>query len=238
MAANNQASNTQAVVGTASGRLLNAFNLAQISEKIHTGLEEKNGEALVSQGPINNRYRLSPFKANKNLLGRLPRFAVGKYNKEYPDYRRVTKADWRNYEFQEALVEAHQEGGGWDLLEKPLVCNSNLHVAEGVAVINGGLIAQVGFKGTWNDALHDKYSASILDYPRVVWTNTPPLLGSEWTVGEDLSNINPPCLFVRDAVSADAAPGNAASPGGGSRRSRRHKRRNYVKKQKKRTRKH
>ena len=72
--------------------------------------------------------------------------AIGKHNTAYGDgWRRATEADWTNPAFQAALVQAHQESGGWALLEDCLASNGYLRVAEGTAVIDGNAVIEVGF---------------------------------------------------------------------------------------------
>ena len=163
-------------------------------------------------------------------MGGHPQFGIGYYGSEYDGYRRATAAEWTNPAFQEKLVQAHREGDGWPLLEKPLVCNSLLCVADGGVLIDGSFVAQVGYNTSSNSQqLRDVYPAMNLK-TKVAWTTTAPVLGANWIIDAYNPVFNPPCLFVHESYNS--------APAGGARRSRRHKRRNYVKKQKKRTRKH
>jgi hypothetical protein len=158
-------------------------------------------------------------------------FAIGKYNKAKlygtDGWRMATKDDWTNSEFQAALVEAHQKGKGWPLLENPLECNGGLRVAEGPVQINGGYVVEVGFNNF--QQLNGVYPAMNLS-THAAWTANPPAPSNNWTVMAG-NGFDCPCLFVKNEASAAVAFG-------GSRRSRRHKRSIRVKKQKKRTRKH
>ena len=160
-------------------------------------------------------------------MGGHPKFGIGYYGSEYEGYRRATTAEWTNPVFQAALVQAHG-ATGWPLLETPLICNNVLHVAEGWATVDGEGIVEIDHEDFAPKSLERVYSA-MQEFSQVSWKTRPPKLGNNWSVNNQNNiNTNVPCLFVRDA----------AVPGGGSRRSRRHKRRNYIKKQKKRTRKH
>lgn len=222
-----------------SGRFHNVFHFPQISRTIHEGLKEKHGEPLVTLGPINETYRVSRFMDNKTLLERPSQFAVGDYKKKYDGYRSATEAEWKNPEFQAALVKAHQEGKGWPLLEKLIDEQTDggnlraLHIADKkLLLIDECPIVHSQFM--YSDIPYDVYPAMNIE-TGAQWTTTPPALGDKWTVwsdswafGNDYWTI--PCLFVHESYNE--------APGGGSRRSRRHKRRNYNKKQKKRTRKH
>ncbi len=124
--------------------------------------------------------------------------AIGQYDTIYADgWRRATAAEWRDPAFQAALVQAHQEGGGWALLEEPLECNAALYVADGLVQIDGSYVAEVGFDGS--QRLRGVYPAINLD-TKVAWTTTAPALGNDWTIytwRKKVSGGNPPCLFVQ-----------------------------------------
>ena len=209
-----------------SGRFKNLFSQSTISAMISNKLQQQpNGRALKAMGPNEDNVT----KRDRNLMGNPPQFAVGHRNKEYPDYRKVTAAEWKNPTFQAQLVEAHQEGGGWALLEEPFECNDTLCVAEGWVTIDGALVAEVGSDPYGpHQQIRGVYPA-MNTKTNVAWTTTLPALGNNWTA-RAYSQSRAPCLFVHESYNP--------APGGGSRRSRRHKRRNYIKKQKKRTRKH
>ena len=215
-----------------SGRFSNAFRMPQISSTIHKGLIVNNAKSLVLHDHINNGIRPSPFMDNKDLLGMgKPQFAIGDYRKEYDGYRKATKADVTKLTFQTALVKAHQEGGGWPLLEESLNCFRALRVADGLLMIDEQPVAKVG----WNENEHAQGVYPAMNYKtEVPWTTVPPKLGNNWTFSESGGTGNVywtfPCLFVHKSYNE--------AQGGGSRRSRKHKRSNYIKKQKKRTRKH
>jgi hypothetical protein len=210
-----------------SGRL--PFDPPLLRHAVLSGLDRSGVNSLSLLEPGTGNYSIvKGLKKNLPIMG--GQFAVGKYNKEYSDYRKVTAADWTNPTFQAQLVAAHQKGGGWSLLEKPLVCNSPLCVADGGVMIDGVFVAEVGYNTSSNSQqLRDVYPAMNLK-TKVAWTTEAPELGNNWTVTGMSPYSNPPCLFVHESYNS--------APAGGSRRSRRHKRRNYVKKQKKRTRKH
>ena len=134
-------------------------------------------------------------------------FAIGKYNKAQSygkDWRMATEADWMNRAFQVALVKAHQKGGGWPLLEEPLICNRTLYVAEGFVMINGASVAEVGYNPRnpeeYNNFLFHVYPAMNQD-TQVTWTTLAPSAGANWTVARALTYSNPPCLFVKESAS-------------------------------------
>ena len=160
------------------------------------------------------------------------KFVIGKYYHEYSNYRRVTEADWTNPAFQADLVQAHQDGGGWPLLEEPLECNTSLFVHGGAAMIDGAPVVEVQHNMSQPQQLRVVYPAMNLN-TSVAWTTTEPALGKNWTVYAFNPVLNPPCLFVNGTASTDVALPDAASPGGGSRRSRRHKWSKRTRKQKK-----
>lgn len=160
------------------------------------------------------------------------KFAIGEYNSAQSyskEWRRATEADWKDRAFQAQLVKAHQEGGGWPLLEDPLECNRALCVTEGYVQIDGALVIEVGHTHPPQE-LRGVYPAMNLN-TKVAWTTTLPALGNNWTVAQALTYSNPPCLFVHESYNP--------APGGGSRRSRRHKWSKRARKQKKKgTKKH
>ncbi len=121
------------------------------------------------------------------------KFAIGKYDTTYPEWRQATEADWTNPAFQAALVQAHQEGGGWALLEEPLKCDHVLFVAEGWVQIDGAQVVEVGVS---NLQLRGVYPA-MNRATKVAWTTTAPALGSDWTVQAVKLAKNPPCLFLQ-----------------------------------------
>ena len=134
------------------------------------------------------------------------RVAVGKYNKDYPGYRKVTMANWTNPAFQAALVQAHQQGGGWPLLERPLQYDSGLFVLEGQAMINDNYVVDT----SWSNQL--SYTLQTGFFPKnsatkTLWTTAPPTLNDIWTV--NTSSVpkaeSSLCLFVKDDVPAAAA---------------------------------
>ena len=138
------------------------------------------------------------------------RVAVGKYTTDYPGYRKVTMANWMNSTFQTALLQAHQQRGGWPLLEDPLLCNYELFVDEGGAQIDGAYVAEVGFNSS--QQLRGVYSAMNTS-TKVEWNTTAPTLGSNWRVVK--SNVRDgPCLFVRNDFADTIVPiiGPAVSP--------------------------
>lgn len=133
------------------------------------------------------------------------RVAVGKYNKDYPGYRKVTMANWTNPAFQAALVQAHQQGGGWPLLERPLQYDSGLFVLEGQAMINDNYVVDI----SWSNQL--SYTLQTGFFPKnsatkTPWTTAPPTLNDIWTV--NTSSVpkaeSSLCLFVKDNVPAAA----------------------------------
>ncbi len=106
----------------------------------------------------------------------------------------VTAAEWRDPAFQGALVQAHREGGGWALLEEPLLCSAGLRVAEGKVQIDGAAVNEVGHTNG-SQQLRGVYPA--MNYlTQVAWTTTAPALGDKWTVKSGIAG-DPPCLFVQ-----------------------------------------
>jgi hypothetical protein len=135
-------------------------------------------------------------------------FAVGMHNKDYGNsWRMVTEAEWMDFEFQAKLVKAHQESGGWALLEESLICNNGLYVAEGLALIDNEMVVEVGHNGS--QQLQSVYPAMNED-TKVAWTMTPPALGNNWTIDKNTKILSYPCLFVR--TSAPTAPTKVAMP--------------------------
>lgn len=181
-----------------------------------------------------------------------PRFAVGKYDVEYPGYRKVTADEWINSDFQFLLVQAHREGGGWALFENPLECNEALSVAEGVVKIDGELVVEVGYTGS--QQLRGVYSA-MNRRTQVAWTTTAPALGENWDVkpivtewmttktpaeddnlnfGSNVLNSNPPCLYTYNFLPAfDRFFQNGSNYGRDPRKSRSRKQRKRSKRARK-----
>lgn len=155
-----------------------------------------NGGEIIRTDVYNN----ARFKLFTNFVS-APAIAVGKYNKTYPYYRKVTAADWKNPTFQAQLVAAHQKGGGWSLLEEPLICNNYLHVAEGLVEIDRAGVVEVGFNGF--QQLSNVYPAMNID-TEVAWTTTAPAPSNKWTV-EKYDSRDYPCLFVKDGNFPNAA---------------------------------
>ena len=129
------------------------------------------------------------------------KYAVGYYNGSYPGWRQVEAKEWTNPTFQAALVQAHQEGGGWPLLEEPLLCNGSLYVVEGYVKIDGAYV--VPKECYHSEVVSTVYSATNYD-TEVSWTTTAPMPGNNWTVEymkssnyEQISKLNPICLFVK-----------------------------------------
>ena len=158
-------------------------------------------------------------------------YAVGYYSGMYKNWRRVTSAEWTNPEFQAALVQAHQAGSGWPLLEEPLKCTGILYVAEGCVYINGKAIIEVAGKNSrellnTHNILNNKYSAILYNRndPSIRISFNDYLLNKtdKWTIGQNkaTNTYNPPCLFIREAVI------------GGRRTHRKHSK-NHLKKHKK-----
>ena len=58
---------------------------------------------------------------------------VGKGHRTYRDYRPLTAAEWLDPTVNACILAAHQQRGGWALLEEPLICNGGLCVADGAS---------------------------------------------------------------------------------------------------------
>ena len=157
--------------------------------------------------------------------------AVGKYDVEYPGYRKVTEAEWQDPAFQADLVQAHQDGGGWPLLEEPLECSNILFVFEGSVWINGAPVVEVRYNGS--QQLRGVYPA--MNYTTsVAWTDrVPAAKGDDWTVMMVNPDSNPPCLFVHDSYIPSKATGLSSGKGG-----KKSRRRKGSRKQKRGTRNH
>ena len=128
------------------------------------------------------------------------KFAIGKYHNDDTydkGWRRATAAQWGDPAFQAKLVQAHREGGGWPLLEEPLVCDNVLYVAEGPVRIDGAYVIEVGHNWSKSQKLRGVYPAMNMT-TQVAWTTTAPALGNTWTVAQASTYDNVPCLFVRD----------------------------------------
>ena len=174
-------------------------------------------------------------------------FAVGYYNGKYPGYRKVKAAEWTNPEFHAALVQAHQAGDGWPLLEEDLVCKNPLCVAKGWAMLDDHYIVQLGYYPNTvksnpkilRKALGDTYNVFNLG-DELSWTeklDEQLSLGENWTVKkltkENWADIKMQTMVKRTMDNkgnmmqnnVELYPPclfvkNAALPGDGSRRSR------------------
>lgn len=133
------------------------------------------------------------------------RIAVGKYGKNYDGYRVVRMEDWMNPAFQAALLQAHKENGGWQLLERPLICEESLYVNEGCVIIDHNPIIEVGHNR--KQKLLTKYSAMNAG-TNVEWNIVMPTFDNEWRViphnMATISSKHIPCLFIEYAGSAEA----------------------------------
>jgi hypothetical protein len=221
------------------GSLPDTFGMPLLRSALLSGLHigDANLLSVVTPNSI-NRTIVKGLELNIPIMGK-KEFAVGYHSKVYPGYRMATATDWTNPAFQATLMQAHREGGGWALLEEPLVCNNGLWVAEGYVQIDGALVVEVGFDNPPNaQQLRGVYPAMNWT-TEVAWTTTAPALGNNWSIWAlDVKKYikkyisSPPCLFVHKSY-------DAAAPGGGSRRSRRHKWSKRARKQKKKgTKKH
>ena len=228
-------------IGIPTDRISNLLWAPSASRAALTGLSRSIAPVL---NVIGNKQISPALKLYASEMKEDPQFAVGYRNKKYDDYRMATADEWRDPAFQAALVAAHQAYGGWPVLEIPLKFEgsdrSGLYVDEGYVKVDGApifadstVIGDKGVKYGDNPSSYFhvyKYSA-INDDTYVPWTERAPALGNNWTVRvRPPGQQSRPGLFVHESYNP--------APGGGSRRSRRHKRRNYIKKQKKRTRKH
>ena len=161
-----------------------------------------------------------------------PQFAIGDYKEEYDNYRKATEADVTNHAFQAALVKAHGQTG-WPFLGDIQGNLTGLHIDDKKLLLIDG--APITHAPLIDKRIPNNNYYAINAHTWVPWTTTPPESTANWAI----SSVPPefsnkvwtfPCLFVHKSYNS--------VPKGGSRRSRRYKRRNYVKKQKKRTRKH
>ena len=160
-------------------------------------------------------------------------FAIGKYNTPYTGWRRAIATEWMDPAFQKELIQAHQEGGGWPLLEKPLVFAGQLLVADGYAQINAQYTVHVGYNESDTETLDNVYPAKNIS-ANVAWTMTEPAPapGNNWTVKNitDFTSFkNYPCLFVLDPNP---------SKKGGRRTHRKHSKTHLKKHKKTRIRRH
>ncbi len=133
-------------------------------------------------------------------------FAVGYGNKAYGQWRKLTAAEWIDPAWQSELVTAHQQGGGWPLLEEPFECHGELHVAEGQVGIGDYCVTDVGHVDTmmWPQGPQPRHSLRGV-YPAThcsgtnifTWNTTLPAVGSNWSVGIINAHRSQPTLFVR-----------------------------------------
>ena len=184
-------------IGIPTGRISNLSWEPSASRAALTGLSRSNAPVLNGIGNKQISHALEHYASE---MKEDPQFAVGKYNNEYPDYRKVTAAEWKNPTFQAQLVEAHQAYRGWPLLEEPLECNDFLCVAEGYVQIEGALVAEVGSNGRSTQQLRGVYPAMNRD-TKVAWTTTAPALGDNWTVLPMYGHQSGPCLFVHESYN-------------------------------------
>ena len=127
-------------------------------------------------------------------------FAVGKVNTDYAGYRMLTAAEWRDAAVGARLLATHASGGGWSLLEEPLVGNWYLHVAEGYVLVDGAYIAEVNFINYDNsELLHGRYPAMNYD-TGAHWAAAVPSL-RRWDV-EPCDVDDEPCLYIRQVRGA------------------------------------
>ena len=125
-------------------------------------------------------------------------FAVGKGNKHYVGYRILTAAEVKDAAVGARLLAAHASGGGWSLLEEPLLCIDALCVAEGFVQVDGACIAEVGYGAIRYDCkqhLCGRYPA-MHKGTKVPWTAAAPSLKARWDVAPDDVGDRP-CLYIR-----------------------------------------
>ena len=120
---------------------------------------------------------------------------VGKGDRDYPGYRKLTAADVVDVAMCARLLAAHQVDGGWALLEEPLICNSRLCIAEGFLVVNGWLVIEDGYSYDPPQKLRSR-SPALAEITKTALMGTPPPLDCHFTfLPKNIRDF--PCLFVR-----------------------------------------
>ncbi len=128
-----------------------------------------------------------------------PEFVVGYGCKDYPNYRRLTKAELHKHAIRIRLIELHSQFMGWPLAESTLVVKERLCVADGWVNMDGWWVTVVGKVPGEDLSIRGVYTAMTRN-TNIVWTTTPPPQDATW--GVDKTEIEDwPCLFVRLPVS-------------------------------------
>ena len=198
--------------GLNNDRLSTLFRMPQGRRKLLEGFISNGVNHLSVLKPnIGNHSIVKGLKLNLPTMGK-KEFAVGYYNTAYGNgWRKATKADWKNPEFQAALVQAHQERDGWALLEKLLECRNYLAVEEGLVKIKNNYIMSSKQSFFTTSKIKDVYFAKLTPMDKlcnIILFNKLLKSKEDWDVSIDDNDIsnNPPCLFYR------IIPGGAAAP--------------------------
>lgn len=117
---------------------------------------------------------------------------VGKADKSYVGYRKMTKSEWCDPAIGIRLVATHELFNGWFLLEEPLECSGGLYVDEGYVQADGSGIVEEGYNGKQH--LRGTYIATNFG-SKTSWRVSRPSLPG-WTV-EKSNSHGQLCLFVR-----------------------------------------
>jgi hypothetical protein len=191
------------------------------SAAIATGTSSEAAAALSATIPVTaNRRFANRLKNDRELISKSI-YRVGYFGNSYEGWRKVTREDWSNIDFQTKLIEDHQRNGGWDLLDALLRCNSALVVDSGIATTWLCIelrpktsrciysIYQTKEDGIYQE-ITDKYIAQSADEYSLYgdnpyfdtfaepWLDKPPTpTGDKWRIHGIVFDSDP-CLFVRD----------------------------------------
>ncbi len=124
-----------------------------------------------------------------------PEFVVGYGNKDYPGYDKLTEAQLLDRAILQRLLEVHAQHAGFPLAEPTLVVKGPLCVTEGIVMISGCTVTEVGRVVGLALTVSVVYAAMNWG-TQVAWTETPPPLDAKWSVGASFIG-DTPCLFIR-----------------------------------------
>ncbi len=123
---------------------------------------------------------------------------VGYGHKEYPGYRKMTRADLMNRGTRRRLLLLHARRAGFPLAESPLSTRFVLMVAEGAIEVGRYRASVASVDGSANNVFAARYCS--YEVGSTPWTVSPPLPDDEWNVRDtDTDTADAPCLFVRSA---------------------------------------
>jgi hypothetical protein len=135
-----------------------------------------------------------------------PPCGVGVGGGHYPGYIPLSLSDFRRPTVHNPLLQLHQRCQGFPLIGGPVKCTVGLFLAEGMLLLGGQLVSEVGFVNGTN-IVADRYPAQNYS-TGVPWAAVPPTSSelANATVDATHSPAGHPCLFIL------APPGNSTAP--------------------------